>query len=209
MRHGELAFVLAGGDVLGGDPVGQLGLSLEGCRERDLRVAAVLVRVPLAWLPAGGYPLDAWKVLAGTGLALALRSRSRIARDYDPLVSRFSAISRTLAPQDLGEATTEMDGVAEQLGIATPRRRLLLGFYSAEGLEHALHRYGILGELRRMGYGPFRVRIEHGGVGQSARLIDLPSGEAVIEVVLERREVARARMLYVHWLALRNPRARF
>jgi hypothetical protein len=27
--------------------------------------------------------------------------------------------------------------------------------------------------------------------------------------VLERREVAGAQMLYVHWLALRNPRARF
>src|SRR6266478_6139643 len=46
MPHGEVAFVLAGGDVLAGDPVGQLGLSLEGCRERDLRVADALVRVP-------------------------------------------------------------------------------------------------------------------------------------------------------------------
>ena len=209
MPHGELAFVLAGGDVLAGDPVGQLGLSLEGCRERDLRVADALVRVPSVWLPAGGYTLDAWKVLAGTGLALALRSRSRIARDYDPLVARFSAISRTLAPQDLGEATTEMDGVAEQLGIATARRRLLLGFYSAEGLEHALERYGILGELRRMGYGPFRVEVQDEGVGQSARLLDVPGGQALIETVFERREVAGAQMLYVHWLALRNPRARF
>jgi len=209
MPHGELAFVLAGGDVLAGDPVGQLGLSLEGCRERDLRVADALVRVPSVWLPAGGYTLDAWKVLAGTGLALALGSRSRIERDYDPLVARFSAISRTLAPQDLGEATTEMDGVAEQLGIATPRRRLLLGFYSAEGLEHALERYGILGELRRMGYGPFRVEVQDEGVGQSARLLDVPGGQALIETVFERREVAGAQMLYVHWLALRNPRARF
>jgi hypothetical protein len=31
----------------------------------------------------------------------------------------------------------------------------------------------------------------------------------LIETVLERREVAGARMLYVHWLALRNPHARF
>jgi acetoin utilization deacetylase AcuC-like enzyme len=209
MPRGELAFVLAGGDVLAGDPVGLLGLSLEGCRERDLRVADALVRVPSVWLPAGGYTLDAWKVLAGTGLALALGSRSRIERDYDPLVARFSAISRTLAPEDLGEATTEMDGVAEQLGIATARRRLLLGFYSAEGLEHALERYGILGELRRMGYGPFRVEVQDEGVGQSARLLDVPGGQALIETVFERREVAGAQMLYVHWLALRNPRARF
>jgi acetoin utilization deacetylase AcuC-like enzyme len=209
MPEGDLAFVLAGGDVLAEDPIGRLGLTLEGCRERDLRVADALFRVPSVWLPAGGYSPAAWKVLAGTGLALGIRSRAAIARDYDPLVARFSAIARSLAPEDLGEPATESDDIAEELGIATPRRHLLLGFYSSEGMEHALHRYGILGELRRMGYGPFRVRIQREGVGQSASLVDLPSGEALIETVLERREVLGARMLYIHWLALRNPRARF
>lgn len=209
MPDGELAFAIAGGDVLAGDPLGALGLTLDGCRERDLRVADALFRVPSVWLPGGGYSQDAWRVLAGTGLALGIRSRAPIALDYDPLVAKFSAIARSLAPEDLGEPATEMDGVAEQLGLATPRRRLLLGFYSAEGLEHALHRYGILGELRRMGYGPFRVEIQREGVGQSARLLDVPSGQALIETVFERREIAGARMLYVHWLALRNPRARF
>ena len=209
MPYGDLAFVLAGGDVLAADPIGRLGLSLEGCRERDVRVANALSRVPSVWLPSGGYTPDAWRVLAGTGLVLALRSRTRIARDYDPLVARFSAIARTFAPEDLGETTTEMDGVAEQFGIATPRRRLLLGFYSAEGLEHALERYGILAQLRRIGYGPFRVEVHDEGVGQSARLLDAPSRQALIEAVFERREVAGAQMLYVHWLALRNPRSRF
>jgi acetoin utilization deacetylase AcuC-like enzyme len=209
LPEADLAFVLAGGDVLGGDPVGRLGLSLEGCRERDLRIADALFRVPSVWLPAGGYTPDAWRVLAGTGLALGIHSRAPIPRDYDPLVARFSAISRRLAPEDLGEPAAEMDDIAEDLGIATPRRRLLLGFYTAEGLEHGLHRYGILGALRRMGYGPFRVEVHEEGVGQSARLIDVPGGQALIEAVFERREIAGARMLYVHWVALRNPRARF
>ena len=209
MPQGELAFVLAGGDVLAADPLGRLGLTLEGCRERDLRVADALSRVPSVWLPAGGYSPDAWRVLAGTGLALATRSRAPIPRSYDPLRARFSAIARSLAPEELGTAGNDMDDVAEQLGIPTPRRRLLLGFYSAEGLEHALYRYGVLSELRRMGYGPFRSDLRDDGVGQTARLIDVPSGQALIEAVLERREVAGAKMLYVHWLALRNPHARF
>ena len=209
LPEADLAFVLAGGDVLAGDPIGRLGLSLEGCRERDLRVADALFRVPSVWLPGGGYSSDAWRVLAGTGLALAIRSRAPIARDYDPLVTRFSAIARSLAPEDLGEPAAEMDDIAEDLGIATPRRHLLLGFYTAEGLEHGLHRYGILGALRRMGYGPFRVEVQDEGVGQSARLLDVPTGQALIETVFERREIAGARMLYVHWIALRNPRARF
>src|SRR5438477_4929021 len=209
MPAGDLAFVIASGDVLAGDPLGGLGLTLSGCRERDLRVAGALFRVPSVWLPAGGYTPDAWRALAGTGLALGIHSRAPIPRKYDPLVARFSAIARSLAPSELGEPAAGMDDIAEDLGIATPRRRLLLGFYTAEGLEHALHRYGILGALRRMGYGPFRVEVHDEGVGQSARLIDVPSGQALIEAVFERREIAGARMLYVHWIALRNPRARF
>ncbi len=209
MPEGELAFVIAGGDVLAGDPIGCLGLTLEGCRERDLRVADALFRVPSVWLPAGGYTQDGWKVLAGTGLALGIRSRTPVPEHYDPLVAKFSAIARSLVPEDLGVPGAEMDDIAEQLGIPTPRRDLLLGFYSEEGLEHALERYGVLAQLRRMSYGPFRGEIRDAGVGQSARLLDVPSGEALIETVLERREVAGGRMLYVHWLALRNPHVRF
>jgi acetoin utilization deacetylase AcuC-like enzyme len=209
MPSGELAFVIAGGDVLAGDPLGALGLSVAGCRERDLRVADALFRMPSVWLPAGGYSPDAWRVLAGTGLALGIRSRAPIPRKYDPLAARFSAIARSLAPEALGAGEMEMDDVAGDLGLPTERRNLLLNFYSAEGLEHALHRYGVLGELERMGYGPFRVEIHDEGVGQSARLVDLPSGLALMEVVLERKRVGEVPMLYVHWLALRNPRARF
>jgi hypothetical protein len=209
MPEAQLAFVIAGGDVLAADAMGNLGLSLDGCRERDLRVAHALFRVPSVWLPGGGYTQDAWRVLAGTGLALGIHSRAPIPAGYDPLVAKFSAIARSLAPEDLGQPPLETDDVAEQLGIATPRRKLLLGFYSAEGLEYGLHRYGVLAELRRMGYGPFRVEIHDQGVGQSATLIDVPGGQRLIEIVVERAGIAGARMLYVHWLSLRNPRARF
>ena len=209
MPPGDLAFVCAGGDVLASDPLGDLGLTLEGCRERDLLVSDALSRLPSVWLPSGGYSPDAWRVLAGTGLALAVRSRAQIRADDDPLVSRFSAIARSLAPEDLGRSELRMDDVAVELGLSRGHRKLLLDYYSADGLEHALHRYGVLPALARIGYGPFRVEIKDEGVGQSARLIDLRSGEPLIEVVLEKRRLASDEMLYVHWLALRNPRARF
>jgi len=205
MPSADLAFVVAGGDVLAGDSLGRLGLTLAGCRERDLRVADALFRVPSVWLPAGGYTQGAWRVLAGTGLALGIHSRARIPPKADPLVSRFSAIARSLAPVDLGRGSLMMDDVAADLGLQSPAGGLLLGYYSAEGLEHALQRYGVLAELRRIGYGPFRFELKDEGVGQSARLIDAPSGEALIEVVLEKK----GEMLYVHWLTLRHPRGRF
>jgi acetoin utilization deacetylase AcuC-like enzyme len=209
MPPGDLAFVCAGGDVLAGDPLGGLGLTLEGCRERDFLVLDALSRVPSVWLPAGGYTASAWRALAGTGLALGLRSRTPIAAGYDPMAARFSYIARTLAPEQLGPGELKMDDVAEELGLAAERSHLLLGYYSAEGLEHALHVYGVLDALRRLGYGPFRMELESSGVGDSARLLDVPSGEPLIEVVLEKRSVAGSDMLYVHWLALRNPKATF
>jgi hypothetical protein len=190
--------------------VGGLGLSLEGCRERDLMVLDALSRVPSVWLPGGGYSALAWRALAGTGLALSLHSRTPIPADCDPMASRFSRIAHSLSPESLGPHELDMDDVAEDLGLRRPRPHLLLGYYSAEGLEYALHSYGVLDALRRLGYGPFHMELgEDGGVGESARLIDVPSGEALIEVVLEKRAVAGSEMLYVHWLTLRNPKARF
>ena len=96
MPKAALAFVLAGGDVLAGDALGKLGLTLGGARERDLRVADALFRVPSVWLAAGGYSSDAWRALAGTGLALAVRSRHPIPPQYDPLMERYSRIAARL-----------------------------------------------------------------------------------------------------------------
>ncbi len=203
MPPGELAFVLAGGDVLAGDGLGLLGLTLGGCRERDLRVADALSRIPSVWLPAGGYSRDAWRVLAGTGVALNTRSRAPIPHSYDPLEFRYRAIAASIAEDQLG-------GVEEELGLLRSNRSLLLGFYSVEGIEHALHRYGLLAELKRLGYGPsFKFSATRDGVGEGIRVADGPSGETLIEVMLEKKHVAEAEVLYVHWLTLRHPRARF
>ena len=97
MPRPALAFVIAGGDVLAGDRFGRLGLSLDGARERDLRVAAELEGVPAVWVPGGGYSSKAWRVLAGTGMALAAGSLEPIPDEYDPLSARFAVVSRQLS----------------------------------------------------------------------------------------------------------------
>jgi acetoin utilization deacetylase AcuC-like enzyme len=211
MPQAQLAFVLAGGDVLAGDALGFLCLSLEGARERDLRVVDSLHQVPSVWLPAGGYGPDAWKALAGTGLALAARSRAKVPADYDPLAQRYSRIAARLTPAELGPPAGEDEMLLAELGQRSARP-LLLGFYSAEGLELALSRYGLLAELRRLGYGPFRTTVTNQAVGDRAQLFGRAEGGAehlLIECVLEKREVAGEPVLYVHWLTLRHPLARF
>jgi acetoin utilization deacetylase AcuC-like enzyme len=212
MPRPQLAFVLAGGDVLALDRMGKLRLSLEGARERDLMVAAELEGVPQVWLPAGGYSPRAWRVLGGTGMALATGSIEPIPDDYDPLSARFDRISAKLTHADLGDtgALTQED-LEEALGIRPQGQRLLLGFYTAAGVEHALWRYGALEMLQRLGYRQFRIVIDSSGLGERARVFGESDGveHLLVELVVERRRVLGVEMLYVHWLSLRNPRAQF
>ena len=212
MPRPRLAFVLAGGDVLAGDRFGKLALSLEGARDRDLLVAAELEWVPTVWLPAGGYSRPAWRVLAGTGVAVAEGSRRPIPPGYDPVAARFADVSRELSPTDLtesGELTSEE--LEEELGMRPRRPRQLLGYYTASGVEQALHRYGLFDHLERLGFRQLRAAFDAAGEGERLRILGQSGGveHLLIEVVLERRRVAGVEALYVHWLSLRNPRARF
>ncbi|HET9553643.1 MAG TPA: histone deacetylase, partial [Anaeromyxobacteraceae bacterium] len=209
-----LAYVIAGGDVLNGDRMGRLGLTLRGARRRDLAVARWLDGVPQVWVPGGGYSRRAWRVLAGAGMAVATRSLRAIPEGYDPLSARFSGISAELTPADLGD-TGELsaEDIEESLGLRPTRQRLLLGFYTASGMELALHRYGTLQQLSRLGYRNFRVGFDQGGAGERMRLTGEADGldgpQVLVEAILERRRCLGVSMLYVHWLSLRNPRARF
>lgn len=212
MPRPHLAFVLAGGDVLAGDRHGLLGLSLGGARERDLAVAEALRGVPSVWLPGGGYTPDAWRALAGTGMALAARSRAVIPEGYDPLSARFDRVFARIPRERLGESgNVTAEEIEEDLGLRPRGQRLLLGFYTAGGLEYGLFRYGVLEQLERIGFRQFRVALDTTGMGERARLLGQAGGEehVLIELILEKRRVLGVEVLFVHWFSLRNPRARF
>ena len=214
MPRPALAFVIAGGDVLADDRFGRLGLTLRGTRARDLRVAQALRGVASVWLPGGGYQREAWKVLAGTGMALATGSDAPIPEGWSPLTARFRGISREIDPDALAHPglLTAAD-LEEALGLgAGDSRSLLLHYYTASGLEHSLYRYGVLGFLERIGYGPFHARIDRADPGgDRVRVFGDAQGSEhlLIEFILQRRRVAGSEVLYVHWLAMRNPLARF
>ena len=220
MPRPALAFVLAGGDVIQGDRFGMLALTLQGARRRDRAVARALEGVPAVWLPAGGYHRDAWRVLAGTAMVLAGRWDQAIPDGYDPLSARFAGISAELLGDELGETDFRTDDLEEALGLSPARRRqrLFLNYYTAVGLEHGLHRYGLLSQLGRLGYAGPRVEIDRTGAGERVRIFArIASPEErrdeaehlLVELVLERRRVQGADVLYVHWLSLRHPRAQF
>jgi acetoin utilization deacetylase AcuC-like enzyme len=212
MPRVSLSFVLAGGDVLAGDRLGKLGLTVAGARRRDLAVARALLGRASVWLPAGGYHRDAWRVLAGTGMALAAGSRTPIPERYDPLSERYDAIMRELSPSDLGESgDITAEEIEEALGLRPAGPRLLLGFYTASGLEQGLHRTGLLEQMRRLGYRDLRVLIDSTGLGDRLRVMGHAAGQEhlLVEAILEKRRVRGIELLFIHWLSLRNPVARF
>jgi acetoin utilization deacetylase AcuC-like enzyme len=214
MPRSGLAFVIAGGDVLRGDHLGLLGLSLAGVRQRDLRVAAALGRTPSVWLSGGGYHEDAWRALAGTVLAVGLGSRRAIPAGYDPLDAHFTAIAARLGRNELdgGSEVDLADIESELFGRGVPARRVrLLGLWTASGIEYALYRYGVLAHLRRLGYTDFRVTITSASAGQCVRLHGRDSGindreHLLAECVLDRKRIGERLFLFVNWLTLRNPR---
>jgi hypothetical protein len=211
-RRPALAFVIAGGDVLAGDRMGRLGLTLAGARQRDLRIARALTGVATVWLPGGGYHEDAWKVLAGTALVLLSGSR-RPVDEEDPMRGRFAAVSARLRQELLrGDLDLSEEDIEASLGMRPRRNPTLLGYYTADGIEYALFRFGLLGILGRLGYDSFRVALQPGSTGgDRVQLYGYAEGREwlLVDLLLERRTVAERPILYVHWLSLRNPRAQF
>jgi len=214
----ELVFVIAGGDVLAGDKLGALGMSLAGHRQRELAIAAAIGDSPSVWVAGGGYQRrHGWRALAGTALALELGSRTLIPDDIDPMRHHFGEIARSLGPDQLGsppedDALIRPEDIEEALGLRPkPKDTRLLGFYTEQGVELALSAYGILQHLRRLGYDDPEVDFDTASSGERMRVFGNAEGQRYLlqEVVLERRHYGEDQMLFVNWLSLRNPRATF
>jgi acetoin utilization deacetylase AcuC-like enzyme len=206
MPCASLAFVIAGGDVLAGDRMGGLGLTLDGARKRDFRVSQALANIPSVWLP------DAWRILASAVLGLLTQKQVPIPDNYDPMRAKFTRISKSMGREALGPPNEfSLDDVADALGIRTRRNKLLFDYYTAQGIEFGFQRYGVLDHLRRLGFDCFRIDVEPASLGESVRLYARSEGKdlLLIECVLEKRKVAGFTVLYVHWLMLCNPRAQF
>ncbi|MEM1034216.1 MAG: histone deacetylase [Myxococcota bacterium] len=206
LPRADLVFVIAGGDVLAGDRLGTLGLTLEGVRRRDVMVAETFGRIPQVWLPGGGYSDPAWRCLAGTALAL-VGSRRPIPAGYDAIHAAYSRIARQLTPAELTRGSDlEMADILADLGVGHAPPHRLFGFYSEDGVEYALEAYGILGYLRRFGYARFRVTLRQDAERGRVRLFGTADGREhlLVETVLEIQTVGDASVLYVHWHTQRD-----
>lgn len=209
----DLAFVIAGADVLAGDRFGLLGLSLEGTKTRDALVRKALSGVASVWVPGGGYSPEAWRALAQTAQGLVVGAVDKLSKRFDPMTARFSQVYDAILPGALdGDDAwfTEAD-LAEAMGVASDQPHKLLGYYTTEGVEYAYHRYGLLRHLRRLGYEDFSVKIDKTGGGDRLRAYGEAAGQTHLlsETIMERASMEGRDVLFINWLTLRHPLATF
>jgi acetoin utilization deacetylase AcuC-like enzyme len=216
MPRSELAFVIAGGDVIAGDRMGQLAMTAGGVRRRDLAVAQALRGIGSVWVPGGGYTEQSWRILSGTALALAGYGTHPITARIDPTDLRFDRVARHLDPAMLGGAPDDdwLDSRAleVELGVRPASDGRLLGFYTREGVEYAFAAYGILEQLERLGYHGFRFDIDAVALGDQLRLYGRDEHEVehlLGETVVRLKEVEGRPVIFVHWLTLRHPAGTF
>lgn len=216
MPRPDLAFVIAGGDVIAGDRMGQLSMTPNGARARDLEVAAALRGVPAVWLPGGGYTDQSWRILAGTALAMAGFGQHPITRRVDPTDMQFDRIASRLDPALLGKGEGDdwfdARALEVELGVRPASDGRVLGYYTREGVEYALEAYGILEQLSRLGYDRFRIDIDAVALGDRVRVYghDQANGEHLLgELVAQLKRLDDRPVIFVQWLTLRHPLGRF
>ncbi|MFT5586055.1 MAG: hypothetical protein ACI9VR_003651, partial [Cognaticolwellia sp.] len=193
--------------VSGSEDSGRLGL--EVLRKRDRHVDQALEGRARVLLPGGGGGAQAWRALAGTALAVGLRTERPVAPDFSPMRAHFADIAKGLKERELAEDDLSF-GIAEELGERSAGDRIM-GFYTAEGVELALYEYGVLDHLQRLGFARFRVALDAQPLGSRIRLFGTQTGteELLVECTVSSETVNGEPYIFVHWLNLRNPVGHF
>ena len=216
----RLVFYVAGCDGAADDEMGNWELSEAALRERDRFVISQLRArgiEAIVWVLAGGYGREAWRYsAAGLIAALGGPSNPRLPTTESMELSRYRHMWEAISPRDLSGVDpmdlefdeSDLFGVLPHGGMQLPPR--VLDYYSRDGVEFGLERYGILPRLRKLGFEP-RVEVQcDADHGDTIRVF----GDETRELLLVECRVARDRqtmpgfeLLRVEWLLLQNPRA--
>lgn len=211
----ELVLYVAGVDIADDDTLGNWRISPDTILWRDQFICELVDSRPLVWTLGGGYGPNAWRYTARSLAWMSTGLDDPISSDLEVAMERGRKISQELDPNELtgaseeGELLTEADLYGDLMGKRTGER--LFHFYSLEGIEKGLERYGVLEHLRGLGYDKTKAEMTpHHSGGQLLRLYsDDGQRDLLIEAVLkEELSFSPYRLLSVEWLLMQNPRAK-
>jgi hypothetical protein len=144
------------------------------------------------------------------------RTLARLKKQYDQIYESLSSVELQRGMRGLDEL--ELNELFE------PEADLWLGFYTQEGIELALERYGIFDDIRGRGFKKLRVELQMDDPDEHMLRIysELPQcDEPLLELVVSRglmrfeptlgEELCckHATVLTVHWLLMQNPTSAF
>ena len=213
----DLVIYLAGCDVAADDRIGNWRISAEGLLARD-RLVTELVRgrgAPMVVVLGGGYGEAAWRYTARYLSWLVTGTSIEPPGNEELTLVRFRQIKRQLDPAHLtrgsqgnGWELTEEDLVGILPGI--PHQTRFLGYFSKVGVELILERFGMLQQLRALGFQTPQVELElDHPLGQTLRIFGgADHAEVLVELRVRRstRMIEGMELLVVEWLLLQNPR---
>jgi acetoin utilization deacetylase AcuC-like enzyme len=221
-RPGLVVYV-AGADPAADDTMGDWRISAAAMLERDRFVVeqtrTLAPRAALVVVLGGGYGHGAWRYTARFLSWLASGRALDPPDDMELTLRRFRGevrrTDRALAAVRARESDEWRISVEDLFGPepGVPRETRILGRYTPQGFELLLERVGVLHHLRTLGYPSPVLDVDFGsGLGQTVRVFGEPERRhLLIEVRLrrDRRLVPGADVVFVEWLLLQNPRARF
>ena len=219
----DLVVYLAGCDPAASDSIGNWKISADAMLERDLFVTELVRgggrKPPLVILLAGGYGHSAWRYSARFLSALLHRGQPLELPDFEEsTLLRYRRVARGIADHELTGAKEQDDwGLTAEdilpLGAGLHRPTRFLGYYTQQGWELTLERYGIFDRLRSRGFAEPTVEMELGNpAGDTVRVYgDRERRELLIETRLriDRREIPGMALLRIEWLLMQNPRVPF
>ncbi len=228
-RQPGLVVYVAGCDPAADDQLGDWRITPSGMLERDRFVVEQVRgpddrrRTPLVIVPGGGYGPNAWRYSARFFAWLLSGRVIEPPDDMERALTRFRPIAAqfaerafayhdgTAAGAETEWSLTETDVTALAHGAAGEPR--VLEHYSRHPLELLLERLGFLKRLRDLGFRHPMLDVEFGhALGETIRVYgDAERRELLVELRLNRnrRVIPGMDVLYVEWLLLQNPRAKF
>jgi len=222
-----LLFYIAGNDVLRGDRLGEFAMTREGVLERDRRIIDLAqargcnVVVTLG----GGYSEDAWRS-SKDFIRWLLTDEVRISGEPEvSLFDRYEEIAQELDPYELQRPSgdwqiTEADLLGDLSGPQYKSTRIL-DYYSKHGLEFALEKYGLMGEVRERGFVEPRLTVDPSDPErQHVTLHAKKDGQEwlLVDLVLRRIRTTAPEgldppddleLLSIEWMMLQNPTTEF
>ncbi len=143
--------------------------------------------------------------------------------DLDQLAADFDRVFHSLSRVELQRGASSLESL-ELEDLFSAGEGMFLGFYTAEGLEHAFEQYGLFASLRELGFADVRVGVVTDDPDEHLMRIwsDEPKLEAPLLELVARRDVLRPThelaqqfgepflpVLTIEWLQMQNPVGEF